>query len=217
MHARVQPGSRDSCPRNPVCRRQNPAIDADYLIVHGLGGSGAEHWQSWLAATLRARGASVSYPDLPDPDGPSLNAWCEAVEAELGRMKRPPIVVCHSLGAVTWLHLASRRRRRIADRVLLVAPPSAGAKMPEIQEFVPPPLDADAVAIAAGSTRLVCTPDDPYCPEGAAGLYARPLGLAADEIPDGRHLNPEAGYGPWPAVEAWCLDGASVPVRGRQS
>jgi hypothetical protein len=105
----------------------------------------------------------------------------------------------------------------MADRVLLVAPPSAGAGMPEIEEFVPPPLDAEAVAIAARSTRMVCTPDDPYCPGGAAALYAEPLGLPADEIPGGAHLNTDAGYGPWPAVEAWCLDAGAVPVRGRSA
>jgi hypothetical protein len=28
------------------------------------------------------------------------------------------------------------------------------------------------------------------------------------------HINPDAGYGTWPAVEAWARDGA-VPVRAR--
>ncbi len=214
MYARFgRPPESPAC-GSPVAGVRIAAIDAVYLIVHGLGGSGPEHWQTWLAGALGERGATVSYPDLPDPDAPSLDAWCEAIEAEFAGLKRPPVVVCHSLGVVTWLHLAPRHRRRIAERVLLVAPPSAGAGMPEIEEFVPPPLDREAVAVAAGSTRMVCG-EDPYCPEGAAGLYAEPLGLAADEIPGGGHFNPEWGYGPWPAVEAWCLDPAAVPVRGR--
>ena len=218
MQAGLQPGSLDSCRRKRVCRRQNAAIEAVYLIVHGLGGSGPEHWQTWLVGALRDRGATVSYPQLPDPDAPSLDAWCDAIQAELGPFKRPPVVACHSLGAITWLHLASRLRRRIADRVLLVAPPSAGAGVPEIDGFVPPPLDSEAVGIAARSTRMVCAPaGDPYCPEGADGLYAGPLGLAVDEIPGGGHLNPETGYGPWPAVEAWCLNAVAVPVRGRSA
>jgi uncharacterized protein len=90
--------------------------------------------------------------------------------------------------------------------------------VPEIAGFVPPPLDREAVGIAARSTRMVCAPTgDPYCPEGAVGLYAEPLGLPADEIPGGDHLNPESGYGPWPAVEAWCLNAVAVPVRGRSA
>jgi uncharacterized protein len=30
-------------------------------------------------------------------------------------------------------------------------------------------------------------------------------------LPGTGHINPETGYGPWPAAEAWCLDG-SAPV-----
>ncbi len=89
--------------------------------------------------------------------------------------------------------------------------------MPEIEGFVPPPLDPEAVAIAASATRMVCDPGgDPYCPEGAAGLYAEPLALVVDEIHGGGHINTDAGYGPWAAVEAWCL-GAVEPVRGRSA
>jgi len=50
----------------------------------------------------------------------------------------------------------------------------------------------------------------PYCPGGAAErLYAKPLELPfrlAGPAPG--TSTPEAGYGPWPAVERWCLDSA---------
>ncbi len=47
---------------------------------------------------------------------------------------------------------------------------------------------------------------DPYAPEGAHVVYGRPLGLDVDVVTGGGHLNHEAGYGPWPAVRAWCED-----------
>jgi uncharacterized protein len=200
-----------------VARRQNPAIDGGFLIVHGLGGSGPDHWQTWLAARLRTRGLNVAYPQLPDPDTPSLDAWCDALAGELDGFDEPPVVACHSLGAVLWMQSAARLRRRLADRVLLVAPPSAGAGVPEIAEFVPPPLDREAIATAAAGTRLVCAPSgDPYCPEGAVTAYAEPLGLPVDEIPGADHINTDAGYGRWPAVEAWCLDERAVPLRANR-
>jgi len=37
-----------------------------FLILHGLEGSGPEHWQTWLAGRLRERGLEVAYPSLPD-------------------------------------------------------------------------------------------------------------------------------------------------------
>ena len=75
--------------------------------------------------------------------------------------------------------------------------------MPEIAGVLPGP----AAARSTAGARIVCSDDDPYCPEGAATLYGEPLGVPVDVLPGGGHLNPEAGYGPWPAVEAWCLDG----------
>jgi predicted alpha/beta hydrolase family esterase len=181
-------------------------VNETVLIVHGLSGSGPGHWQTWLWQRLLERGIDVSYLDLPDRDEPSLDVWLAVLEQELARIGPDKLVVaCHSLGAVTWLHLASRTDRRLAERVLLAAPPSAGSAVPEIAEFVPAPLDAEAVARAARHTRVVCAPSgDPYRPEGPE-LF-EPLGVPIDVIPGGGHLNTDAGYGEWPAVEAWCLD-----------
>jgi predicted alpha/beta hydrolase family esterase len=41
-------------------------------------------------------------------------------------------------------------------------------------------------------------------------VYGTPLGIETDLIPGAGHINPEAGYGPWPAVERWCLDGGGA-------
>lgn len=185
------------------------------LIVHGLGGSGPDHWQTWLSRRLRERGLSVSYMDLPDPDAPALEPWVAGLDGEVTRLGPEKLAVaCHSLGAVTWLHLAARVHRRLAERVLLVAPPSAGSGVEEIAEFVPAPFDAEAVARAADSTRVVCADSgDPYRPEGPE-LF-EPLGVPIDVVAGGGHLNTDAGYGAWPAVERWCLDPKAIPVTGR--
>lgn len=181
------------------------------FIVHGLGGSGPEHWQTWLAGRLAERSIDVRYPNLPSPDAPSLDAWLDALAGELDDLDPNGLrVACHSLGSVAWLHLASRTTRRLAERVLLVALPSASAGVPEIAGFVPAPLDAAAVERAAGETRIVCADHgDPYCPEGPR-LW-EPLGVPIDLIKGGGHLNTDAGW-EWPAIEAWCLGADNAPV-----
>ena len=174
-----------------------------FLILHGYEGSGPGHWQSWLAERLAAAGERVSYPDLPDPHEPSLPAWRDALAEEL---RREPTVVAHSLACILWLHhcRAPVAEGARAARVLLVAPPSlAGAPEP-IRSFFPVPLDAAQVAAAAEETRLVCSDDDPYCPEGAAALYGEPLALPFDLLEGAGHVNADAGFGPWPAAAAWC-------------
>jgi uncharacterized protein len=179
-----------------------------FLILHGLEGSGPGHWQTWLAARLRADTERVAYPDLPDAEMPSLHSWRERLQGEVEALPDgETIVICHSLSCLLWLHHVAEGGAQ-ADRVLLVAPPSESADVPQIAAFFPVPLPA-----LAGGARLVCSDADPYCPEGAATLYGEPLGIPVDVIPGGGHLNPEAGYGPWPAVESWCLHG-DQPVSG---
>jgi predicted alpha/beta hydrolase family esterase len=108
---------------------------------------------------------------------------------------------------VLWLREAANvAPSRRVDRVVLVAPPCPGAAVEELAKFYPTGADREAVAAAAGETRLVCSDDDPYCPGDAADRYwAEPLGLTVGLIPGAAHLNVDAGFGPWPEMEAWCL------------
>jgi predicted alpha/beta hydrolase family esterase len=174
----------------------------NFLILHGLGGSGPGHWQTWLTARLKADNERVAYPDLPDADLPSPTAWRGVLDGELAALPAGErIVICHSLACLLWLHHVAEGGPQ-ADRLLLVAPPSEAAGVPEIESFFPVPLPA----LTRGA-RLVCSDDDPYCPGGAAALYGEPLGIPVDVLPGAGHINPETGYGPWPEVEAWCVQG----------
>jgi hypothetical protein len=166
-----------------------------FLILHGLEGSGPGHWQPWLADRLRAGGHDVSFPDLPDPDAPRLEPWLGALAAV---RTGDEVVLCHSLGCCLWLHHRSRGGAP-ARRVLLVAPPRPEPMLDVIADFFPVPIAPRLGAEA----RVVCSDDDPYCPTGAIELYARALHAPFDVVPHGGHINPETGFGAWPAVERW--------------
>ena len=175
-----------------------------FLILHGWQGSGPEHWQSWLAERLARAGEDVRYPDLPDPDRPKVDAWSEVLHEQLAAMRGERIVLCHSLACLLWAHEAARiADAGPADRGLLVTPPCPVSVIYGAEWFYPTPLDPEAVAASARELRVVATDNDPYCPAGAAHSFAGPLHAAVDVLPGAGHINVEAGYGPWPAVEAW--------------
>lgn len=176
-----------------------------FLILHGLYGSGPDHWQTWLAQRLRERGSEVGYPDLPDPFDPQPSRWIEAGSDALDA--EPSVVLCHSLACLLWLRLCARADGRLVERVLLVAPPWR-EDVPQVARFLDHGASADAVRRAAAETLIVCSPDDPYCPVGAVGRFAEPLEIAYELVPNGGHLNSDAGYGAWPWVEAWALGDA---------
>jgi hypothetical protein len=178
------------------------------LILHGWQGSGPDHWQTWLAGRLQEAGAHVQYPKLPDCDVPCPDRWGASLHRELRALARGDgerVVIAHSLGCVLWLREAAAVSEALrVDRVVLVAPPCPGAKVPELAKFYPTGADKAAIDAAAGHTRLVCSDDDAYCPgRGAAEHWGGPLELVVDMLPGAGHVNVEAGYGPWPAMEAW--------------
>jgi predicted alpha/beta hydrolase family esterase len=170
-----------------------------YLILHGYQGSGPGHWQVWLAGRLQATDALVRFPDLPDADAPRLDAWLETLDRELSD---DTIVVCHSLACLLWMHHVAGGGRP-ARRILLVAPPSLAGAPEMLHPFFPAP------DVALDDARLVCSDNDPYCPEGAANVYP---GLAVDLLAGAGHINPDAGYGPWPSAEAWARTGVTPLV-----
>jgi predicted alpha/beta hydrolase family esterase len=178
-----------------------------FLILHGWQGSGPDHWQTWLAGRL---GKSASYPMLPKPDAPRLDDWLDVLHRELDAVS---VVICHSLSCMLWLHHAQQANGGNVERVLLVAPPSESVRIEDIEDFFPVAAGPDDVARAAASTRLVYAENDPYCPEGAGAVYGAPLGIGSELIAGAGHINPDAGYGPWPALERWCRDGGG-PLNG---
>ena len=180
---------------------------ASFLILHGLEGSGPDHWQTWLAGRLRARGEKVSYPHLPDPFDPHPADWLRALDDELALLDAP-VVLCHSLACLLWLLAAARpTEKSLASRVLLVAPPWRDDLEP-VARFLDHGARARDITRAARDTLIVCSDDDPYCPPGAIETYAEPLGIEANLIPGAGHINPETGYGEWPWGEAWTLEDA---------
>ena len=169
-----------------------------FLILHGWQGSGPDHWQTWLASRL---GQVASYPTLPEPDTPRLDDWLDVLRREIDRAS---VVICHSLSCLLWLHYTQQANGPGVERVLLVAPPSERARIEDIEDFFPITAGPQDVAHAATSTHLVYAENDPYCPEGAGDAYGRPLGIESELIAGAGHINPDAGYGPWPALERWC-------------
>lgn len=194
---------------------------ARFVLLHGFGGVGADHWLVWLSTELRARGHVARLRKLPQPNAPRLAIWQAALDERLERMASMDpavldeqgdpegelVVVAHSLGTRLWLAHATRDEAApvVADRVALVVPP----RLPRSADRdVFPDVDVDAARpdLVARHTRVVLSETDHWWPElGAGAAIARPLGLPVDVIGAAGHVEPADGYGPWPAMLAWCL------------
>jgi hypothetical protein len=156
------------------------------LIVPGLDGSPAPHWQHWWAAT-DPRALMV---DLSDPARPSPHVW----ETELASMilHHPDcILVGHSLGSILITRLLTKWPQLRVRGALLVAPAETRGS-DRIGQFGP-----IREAPLGVPTTVVASRNDPWM------RFARARGLAlewdADLVDLGfaGHINVASGYGPW--------------------
>lgn len=185
-----------------------------FLILHGVENwRPREHWQWWLADQLRSQGEQVLYPQLPSPSSPALDDWLAVLHGELAQLgDGERIVVAHSCSVALWLLAAPEiTASERVDRVALISPPGPSAFIAPYRAFLPFGIDRAAVTQASRQLPIVITSDkDPYCPEGLAGyrsIYTDALGLTQDVIPGAGHISIDDGYGPWPAMLDWCLNG----------
>lgn len=160
---------------------------------------------------------------MPEPQRPRLAAWLIRLDAELEKTRSggPLTVVAHSLGAITWMHYSTAAESQIADRVLLVAPPYVCPTLPPldappgIEGFFPPPLNAQAIKLAARDTNIVASDNDDYATFDQTNIYAKRLDVPIHLLAGAGHISPYWGYGEWPWVFDWCAGRANLPPQAR--
>ncbi len=157
------------------------------LIVPGLDGSPAPHWQHWWAAN----DPGALMVELTDPARPLPAVW----ELELaGIILHHPgaVLVGHSLGAVLIARLMTHWPHLPVRAALLVAPADP-AQHDRIGNFGPlpeAPLDIPAT--------LVASRNDPWMGFDRAAALARSWGARLHDMGHAGHINVAAGFGPWP-------------------
>lgn len=161
------------------------------LLVPGLDGSLAPHWQYWWAAT----DTQALMVDLSDPSRPDPARW----EAELaGTILRHPgaVLVGHSLGAVLITRVLAAWPQLNVRAALLVAPAEPEGQ-PRIQNFAP--ISEHALHIP---TTLVASRNDPWMRYPRARQLAQNWRAELIDLGFAGHINTAAGFGPWPTGKA---------------
>lgn len=179
----------------------NNATNPTILIVPGLRDHVAEHWQTLLEAQLpHAR----SVPPL-EQNKLSCAARVRALDNALTEIEGPVILVAHSAGVMITVHWAMTHHRPIHG-ALLAAPADLETPLPlgypnlatlRDHEWLPiPRTHLPFPSILASSS------NDPLCSAERAAQLAACWDSRLVELGDVGHLNPQAGFGPWPMAEA---------------
>ncbi len=184
-------------------------MDRSFLILHGLGGSGTEHWQTWLYNELMNAGEKVYYPTLPEYNDPQKDKWIKRLEDTFQTITSDNIyVIAHSLGCILWLHFALNNGHKIKNsvkRVILVAPPSPYLKHEIIQRFFPLPVKGKDLIQSIDDTLQIQSTNDPYCSVEDSRFF-KDIGIRQQLVVNKGHINIDSGFGKWEWILGYCLD-----------
>lgn len=166
----------------------------EVIIVPGIGGSGEAHWQSrWEKTEPRMRRFRPSSWDRP-----ALEDWIEALDGEVGKSAKAPLIVAHSIACLLVAHWAGRTRHATAGALLVAPPDSASAVFPvAATQFANPPATA-----LPFPTLIVASSNDPYGPLAHSCAQAAQWGSAFIDAGAYGHLNGSSGLGDWPQGRA---------------
>lgn len=162
------------------------------VIIPGLGNSGPQHWQRLWQAELKTRARVVEQADWDQPD---FDDWVLRLDAVIASCEAAPVVVAHSLSCALVAHWAGLHERPLAG-ALLVAPADVDSNAhtpPETRGFRPMPMQT-----LSFPSVVVASSDDPYVARDRAAAFAIAWGSRFVDIGSAGHINPAAGFGPWP-------------------
>jgi len=181
--------------------RGGEGIPPKILIVPGLRDHVPEHWQTILEAE---RSDAISVPRRAH-DKLSCAAWVAALDASLASIEAPVILVAHSAGCMIVAHWAQRHRRAIVG-ALLATPPDFDSPLPEgypspdvlrMNGWLPTPRTRLPFPSIVAASR-----NDPLGRFERVAALAEAWGSTTVDLGDVGHLNPAAGFGPWPRAGA---------------
>lgn len=176
-------------------------IEPTILIIPGLREHVAQHWQTLLEASTP--GARSVAPLAVD--GLSCAARVAAIERALAAIDGAVVLVAHSAGVLMVAHWAARHRRPILG-ALLVTPPDLAAAWPDnypqpetlhAHGWTPLPrqrLPFPSIVAASSNDHLASL--------DAVRSLAADWGSELVELGAVGHMNPAAGFGPWPQATA---------------
>jgi predicted alpha/beta hydrolase family esterase len=173
-------------------------VPSTVLFVPGLRDHVADHWQTLLAAEIPG---SRTAPPLTE-DKLSRAARVASLDRALAEIEGPVILVAHSAGCLTVAHWAQAHERPIQGALL--------ATPADIERPLPEGYPTKAALKAGGwlpvpraklpfPSLVAASSNDPLADLDRTVALAIDWGSELALLGDVGHLNPAAGFGPWPA------------------
>lgn len=170
------------------------------VIVPGVGGSEAAHWQSWLQQQL----PNTIRVEQDNWNHPVLSIWVARFKQVIEHINEPVQIVAHSFGCLTSVAaLAQFPALAQHVQVLVLVAPANPERFSEsgVRKFgesgLITVLPQQALTIP---TRLIASRNDPWLGFAQAQQLAQQWQAQFIDLGHAGHINVTSGFGAWPEI-----------------
>jgi uncharacterized protein len=180
----------------------------NFIILHGTLGNPNGNWFPWLSKELKSRGHKTVRPQLPTPNGQTMNNWVKVIEDavnDIGGLDDSLIFIAHSMAPLAVCHYLTTIKHPVHSCFFV----SGFAKhLPTTPEPYPTlnnplldlPLDWNTVGNNCKHFTCFAGDNDPYVLPDIASDFADQLHAKLIIVPKGGHLSESSGYTTFPLL-----------------
>lgn len=183
------------------------------LIVPGVGGSEAQHWQSWL----QQQRPDTQRVEQDQWHQPIIQVWVNRLIEVLETLQQPAQLVAHSFGCLTSVVALAQRPDVFSQisQLVLVAPANPerfslnGLRQAD-EASIADLLPAQALALPSC---LIASRTDPWLDFATAQCWAQRWHARLIDLGNAGHINVASGFGAWPELMQY-LHNDGLPATG---
>jgi uncharacterized protein len=179
------------------------------FIIHGAFGSSKENWFPWLRQNLSKLGIDVIVPDLPTPQGQTVDIWMHMIDKHVKDLDEGAIFIGHSVGCAFILSILEKLKSPAVGCYFVAGFTGAlGKDIDKINKNIAD-RNFDWIKIKSKSRKFVmfASDNDPWVPFEKSKELIEKLGGDIISVPGAGHFNSASGYNEFkPLLERIILD-----------
>ncbi|MBU0532329.1 alpha/beta hydrolase [Candidatus Micrarchaeota archaeon] len=170
------------------------------FIFHCWGGDSRACWRGWLADELRNRNYEVVAPNFPNTMEPKLEEWLDETRSHVKKFNEEWVLIAHSLGCPTILHLLETFNDEKVKAVILVAGFAIDLGIPEIANFTDQDFNWEKIKKGSNKFIVINSDNDPFIELEEGKRMAKLLGAEFIVEHNGGHINEGSGFTKYPKL-----------------
>jgi uncharacterized protein len=179
-----------------------------FVILHGTEGSPEGNWFPWLAGELQKLGQKTIRPQLPTPEGQTVENWVRIIGESVKKLGGPDdetVIVAHSMSPMAVCHYLNKNDAKIRTAFFVSGFTDYVDELEPYHTVNPRFFDKDFdwEKLKKLCSDVICFAgdNDPYLPRPVLKRFSELCGAKKFIlVPKGGHLNSESGYLTFPLL-----------------